>query len=71
MLRSAVPRSRVRERCNYYLALGVGHVWVIDAAKREGFVADVAGFHAPPDDVFPVPGTPIHRALRTIFEALA
>jgi Uma2 family endonuclease len=62
--------SRVRERCNDYLALGVGHVWVIDPAKREGFAADAAGFHAPPENVFSVPGTPIHLPLQAILAAL-
>jgi Uma2 family endonuclease len=62
--------GRVRERVNDYLAFGVQHVWVLDPASREGFVADVSGFHAPSDQVLSIPGTPVHLPLPQIFAEL-
>jgi Uma2 family endonuclease len=62
--------GRVRERVNDYLSLGVKHIWVLDPATREAFIADAAGFHTPVGEVLSVPGTPIHLPLPQIFAEL-
>jgi len=60
----------MRDRCDDYLKFGVQHVWVFDPLKREAFVCDVEGFHAPDGDTLTVPGTPIYLPLQQIFAEL-
>jgi Uma2 family endonuclease len=63
-------KKEMRERCDDYLAFGVQHVWVFDPLKREAFVCDAQGLHAPEGERLNVPGTPIYLPLKQIFAEL-
>ncbi|AXC10972.1 protein of unknown function DUF820 [Acidisarcina polymorpha] len=60
----------MRERCDDYLLFGVRHVWAFDPLRREAFICDAKGFHAPEGEQLAVPGTPIYLPLPQIFAEL-
>jgi Uma2 family endonuclease len=60
----------MRDRCDDYLKFGVRHVWVFDPLKREGFLCDSKGFHAPEGEQLTVLGTPIYLPMKPIFAEL-
>ncbi len=60
--------SSLEERCQDYLAMGVGTIWIVDPRTRTGRVCLATGWVSSPR--LQVAGTPIHVDLPSLFAAL-
>ncbi|CAN5720462.1 hypothetical protein BH10ACI4_BH10ACI4_24840 [soil metagenome] len=62
--------SRMQERIDDYIRMGVEHVWLIDPLSRKAWVATADGSHHHVEAEFIVPGTPIRVPLAEAFAEL-
>ena len=62
--------SHLQWRVNTYSAMGVEHIWVIDAWKRYVWYASIRGFQQPADGALRIAGTPIQVILAELFAEL-
>ena len=63
--------QRIVTRSQEYLAMGVPHVWIIDAETRECWTLTAQGGAIPMlDEAFTLPGTPVRVPVADIFEEI-
>jgi Uma2 family endonuclease len=63
--------QRMQERINDYVRMGVPHIWLIDPATHDAWIAHPDGSHQHISTEFTVPGTPIRIVLADVFAELA
>jgi Uma2 family endonuclease len=62
--------SRMTERTDDYLDLGIEHIWIVDPARRMVYRVTKAGYELTPSREITVPGTPIRVVLSELFAEL-
>ncbi len=62
--------TRMQERMDDYLAMGVEHIWLIDPVERRFWTVDADGFHPLKADAFTIPDTLVRLPLAEIHAEL-
>ena len=62
--------TRMQERIDDYIQMGVEHIWLIDPMTRKAWTATADGSHHHVEAEFTVPGTPIRVSLAEAFAEL-